>query len=131
MWIKTTGSGAGFHVLQLLERQAASAADASSVVETRARHILLRTSEQATAQQAAQRLLQLKRQIETGERRFEDVARDVSEDGSAPAGMSGEKKVSRPLPPKGLLQVTLSQQAPPPSKTTASFFGSPGRTQKR
>ena len=79
-------SGAGFHVLQLLERQAASAADASSVVETRARHILLRTSEQATAQQAAQRLLQLKRQIETGERRFEDVARDVSEDGSAPAG---------------------------------------------
>jgi peptidyl-prolyl cis-trans isomerase SurA len=79
-------SGAGFHVLQLLERQDTAGAAAGTVVETRARHILLRTSEQASAEQAARRLFQLKREIETGERRFEDVARDVSEDGSAPAG---------------------------------------------
>jgi peptidyl-prolyl cis-trans isomerase SurA len=78
-------SGAGFHVLQLLERQGGETTG-DTVVETRARHILLRTSEQASAQQAAQRLLQLKRQIEGGERRFEDVAREVSEDGSAAAG---------------------------------------------
>jgi peptidyl-prolyl cis-trans isomerase SurA len=56
------------------------------VTQTRARHILLRTSAQASAQDAARRLEDLKRQIEGGQRRFEDVARDVSEDGSAPAG---------------------------------------------
>ncbi len=77
-------SGAGFHVLKLIERQAA--ADAQTVTETRARHILLRTSEQSTPEQAARRLRDLRRQIETGARRFEDVAREVSEDGSAAAG---------------------------------------------
>lgn len=77
-------SGAGFHVLKLIARQAA--ADADAVTETRARHILLRTSDQATPEQAARRLRDLKRQIESGERRFEDVAKEVSEDGSAAAG---------------------------------------------
>ncbi|RVT52520.1 peptidylprolyl isomerase [Rubrivivax albus] len=77
-------SGAGFHVLKLVDRQAQAADDA--VVETRARHILLRTSPQASPEQAARRLRDLKRQIEGGERRFEDVAREVSEDGSAAAG---------------------------------------------
>ncbi|MCP5285164.1 MAG: peptidylprolyl isomerase [Burkholderiaceae bacterium] len=77
-------SGAGFHVLKLLQRQAAAADE--GVVETRARHILLRTSAQASPEQAARRLRDLKRQIESGERRFEDVAREVSEDGSAAAG---------------------------------------------
>jgi peptidyl-prolyl cis-trans isomerase SurA len=77
-------SGAGFHVLKLIERRTAGAGD--TVAETRARHILLRSSDQATPEQAARRLAQLKRQIESGERRFEDVAREVSEDGSAAAG---------------------------------------------
>lgn len=77
-------SGAGFHVLKLVARS--GAADVGAVTETRARHILLRTSEQATPEQAARRLQQVKRAIETGERRFEDLAREVSEDGSAAAG---------------------------------------------
>ncbi len=77
-------SGAGFHVLKLLQRQAA--ADDGMVIETRARHILLRTSDQASPEQAGRRLQALKRQIESGARRFEDVAREVSEDGSAAAG---------------------------------------------
>jgi peptidyl-prolyl cis-trans isomerase SurA len=76
-------SGAGFHVLKLLERRDGQAA---RVTQTRARHILLRTSAQATAADAARRLEDLKRQIEGGQRRFEDVARDVSEDGSASGG---------------------------------------------
>jgi peptidyl-prolyl cis-trans isomerase SurA len=37
-------------------------------------------------QDASRRLLDLKRQIESGQRRFEEVARDVSEDGSASSG---------------------------------------------
>jgi peptidyl-prolyl cis-trans isomerase SurA len=76
-------SGAGFHVLKLIERRDGQAA---RVTQTRARHILLRTSAQASAQDAARRLEDLKRQIEAGQRRFEDVAREVSEDGSAASG---------------------------------------------
>ncbi|HEY6510793.1 MAG TPA: peptidylprolyl isomerase [Burkholderiaceae bacterium] len=76
-------SGGGFHLLKVLERREGGAI---RVQQTRARHILLRSSAQASAQDAARRLLDLKRQIEAGMRRFEDVAREVSEDGSAPAG---------------------------------------------
>jgi peptidyl-prolyl cis-trans isomerase SurA len=76
-------SGAGFHVIKVLERRAG---EAHRVTQTRARHILLRTSAQASAQDAARRLEDLKRQIEGGLRRFEDVAREVSEDGSASSG---------------------------------------------
>ena len=77
-------SGAGFHVLKLVERK--TGGDADTVTETRARHILLRTSDQASPEQAARRLRELRREIEAGRRRFEDVAREVSEDGSAAAG---------------------------------------------
>jgi peptidyl-prolyl cis-trans isomerase SurA len=76
-------SGAGFHVIKVLERRAGGA---HRVTQTRARHILLRTSAQASARDAARRLDDLKRQIEGGQRRFEDVAREVSEDGSAVGG---------------------------------------------
>ena len=76
-------SAAGFHVLKVLEREA----DAGfKVTQTRARHILLRVSDRAPAQSVSVRLEQLRRQIERGERKFEDVAREVSEDGSASAG---------------------------------------------
>jgi peptidyl-prolyl cis-trans isomerase SurA len=76
-------SGGGFHLLKVLERREGQAV---RVQQTRARHILLRSSAQASVQDAGRRLLDLKRQIESGQRRFEDVAREVSEDGSAPAG---------------------------------------------
>jgi peptidyl-prolyl cis-trans isomerase SurA len=76
-------SGAGFHVLKVLERRDG---EAVRVQQTRARHILLRSSAQASTQDAARRLEDLKRQIESGQRRFEDVARDVSEDATANSG---------------------------------------------
>jgi len=76
-------SGAGFHIIKVVERRDGQA---QRVTQTRARHILLRTSAQASAQDAARRLEDLKRQIEGGLRRFEDVAREVSEDGSAASG---------------------------------------------
>jgi peptidyl-prolyl cis-trans isomerase SurA len=76
-------SSGGFHVLKVLERRDG---EAMRVTQTRARHILLRTSAQASVQDASRRLLDLKRQIESGQRRFEEVARDVSEDGSASSG---------------------------------------------
>jgi peptidyl-prolyl cis-trans isomerase SurA len=76
-------TGAGFHVLKLLER---AEADAFRVPQTRARHILLRPSEQLTEAAVRARMAEFKRQIESGQRRFEDVAREHSLDGSAPAG---------------------------------------------
>lgn len=76
-------SAAGFHILKLVDRQAD---DPFRVTQTRARHILLRASDAGQAQQVARRLEALRAQIERGERRFDDVARDISEDGSAAGG---------------------------------------------
>ncbi len=76
-------SGAGFHVLKLVERSDGSA---FRVTQTRARHILLRPSPQLSAQAVQARLADFKRQIEAGTRRFEDLAREHSLDGSASNG---------------------------------------------
>ena len=76
-------SGAGFHVLKLLERKEPSA---FTVAQTRARHILLRTSAELTAETAARRLAQFKRDITAGTRTFEALARENSQDGSAAQG---------------------------------------------
>ncbi len=76
-------SGAGFHVLKLVERRDAGA---FSVTQTRARHILLRPSARGGNAGAQRQLAELRRAIVAGERRFDDVAREVSEDGSAAQG---------------------------------------------
>ena len=76
-------SGAGFHVLKLIERRDGSA---FRITQTRARHILLRPSERLGAEVAARRLQEYRRQIESGRRTFEDLAREFSEDGSAASG---------------------------------------------
>ncbi len=76
-------SGAGFHVLKLLERQEGGAL---SVQQTHARHILLRVSQQLPAEAAGRRLAEFKRQIVAGAKSFEQLARENSEDGSAAGG---------------------------------------------
>jgi peptidyl-prolyl cis-trans isomerase SurA len=48
--------------------------------------VLLRTSPQLSAEVASRRLADYRRQIETGARSFEDIARQYSEDGSAGSG---------------------------------------------
>lgn len=78
-------SGAGFHVLKVLSRADAAQAQARAT-QTRARHILLRTSNRLTAEAAQARLAGYRRQIESGARSFEDMAREFSEDGSAAQG---------------------------------------------
>ncbi|MBQ0960578.1 peptidylprolyl isomerase [Ideonella sp. 4Y11] len=75
-------SGAGFHVLKLLERSEAIA----TATQTRASHILLRPGASLSADAAARRLGELREQIAAGKRRFDEVARSVSEDGSAAQG---------------------------------------------
>jgi peptidyl-prolyl cis-trans isomerase SurA len=76
-------SPVGFHVLKLLSRSENSA---FTVTQTRARHVLLRTSAQLTQEAAVRRLQEFKRQITAGTRTFEQIARDNSEDGSASQG---------------------------------------------
>lgn len=76
-------SAAGLHILKLIDRQQA---DAFQVTQTKARHILLRLSDRAQLAAVSRRLDDLRRQIERGDKTFEDLAREVSEDGSAPGG---------------------------------------------
>lgn len=76
-------TGAGFHVLKLVEKRDA---EAFAVPQTRASHILLRVSPQLSAEAAAARLREFKRQIEAGTKTFEQLARENSEDGSAAQG---------------------------------------------
>ena len=76
-------TGAGFHVLKLLEKREG---DAFRITQTRARHILLRPSAQLSAEAAQRRLLGFKQQIEGGKASFESLARENSEDGSASLG---------------------------------------------
>ena len=76
-------SGAGFHVLKLLERREGGAL---RVAQTRARHILLRTSPQLSTEAAGRRLSEMLRQIQAGTRSFEDVARQSSDDSTAANG---------------------------------------------
>jgi peptidyl-prolyl cis-trans isomerase SurA len=78
-------SGAGFHVLKLLERQQADGLP-TSVTQTRARHILLKSSPRLSEAQARQRLNEFKRRIEAGQAEFGQLAREFSEDGSAAEG---------------------------------------------
>lgn len=80
---KLLQTGAGFHILKVVERKDASL---GRVTQTRARHVLLRTSPQLTAEVAARRLSEYRAQIESGKASFEDIAKRYSEDGSAQAG---------------------------------------------
>lgn len=75
-------SGAGFHVLKLLERSDG----ALTVQQHRVRHILLRTGAQLKPEQAAARLRELRGVIQSGRQDFAQAAREVSEDGSAAQG---------------------------------------------
>ncbi|HJV72190.1 peptidylprolyl isomerase [Ideonella sp.] len=110
-------SGAGFHILKLLSRSDVSTA---SVTQTRARHILLRPSTALPVDAAQKRLAEFRDQILAGSRRFEDVARQYSEDGSAAGGgdlgwtapgslVPEFEEAMNKLPPGGISQPVVSR----------------------
>ena len=76
-------SPAGFHVLKLVGRRGAG--EAASVTQTRARHILLKTSEVVSEEEARRRLEGLRERIAAGAD-FAELARLNSEDGTAALG---------------------------------------------
>lgn len=78
-------SGAGFHVLKVIEKRQAGLPD-MVVTQTRARHILLVPTAQLSQAQAQEKLATFRQQIVSGQARFEDLAREHSQDGSAATG---------------------------------------------
>lgn len=77
-------SGAGFHLLKVIDRSQQGMA--TVVTQNHARHILLRPSDQLNEGQAAERLADYRRRVQAGQARFEDLAREYSQDGSAKQG---------------------------------------------
>ncbi len=77
-------SSAGFHVLKLLERRGAPAPNVP-IVQTRIRHILIRTSETMSEAEARRRLLGLRERIASGAD-FAALARANSDDSTAARG---------------------------------------------
>ena len=78
-------SGAGVHVLKLLEKRAPGM-PVSTVDQTLAGHILLRLSPQMNEAAARQKLAALRSRILAGQTDFSTVARENSQDGSAAQG---------------------------------------------
>ena len=78
-------SPAGFHVLKVLERERSDAADAK-VVQSHARHILLRPNAQLSEAAALERLADYKKRIAAGSADFATLAREHSQDGNAKDG---------------------------------------------
>jgi len=81
-------SPAGFHVLELIERRSESmpVAAGQPVVQTHARHILIRPNEVVSEEEAVRRLREIKQRIEGGTGDFAELARQYSVDGSAGRG---------------------------------------------
>ena len=81
-------SPAGFHLLKLLGRRGASAParGGAQVVQTRARHILVKTNEAVSQDDARRRLLDLRERMTRGGADFAELARLHSEDASAARG---------------------------------------------
>ncbi len=73
----------GFHIVKLLDKRGAG--KAPSIIQTRARHILLRTKEGASDADLRARIARIRERIASGED-FAELARVNSEDGTAARG---------------------------------------------
>ena len=77
----------GFHILKVVGKRSQSQAAASgSVQQTRARHILIRVNPTTSAAEARRKLLDIKERLKNKAAKFEDLARQFSNDGSATKG---------------------------------------------
>jgi peptidyl-prolyl cis-trans isomerase SurA len=76
-------SPSGFHIIKLIDRR--SKDTPVMIVQTHARHILIKTSELVSESEAKNRLQEIKQRIDKGSD-FAEQARLHSDDGSAPQG---------------------------------------------
>lgn len=105
-------SGNGFHIIKVMDRgtaqpapsrtarapaptpapqpaarpQAPAQQGTTKVMQTRARHILIKTSTVMSDETARQRLEQVRQRLVSGGAKFEDMARQYSQDATAPQG---------------------------------------------
>lgn len=77
-------SGAGFHILKVIDRQVVGVP--VTVTQSHVRHILLRTGPQLTEAQARARLLDMRQRILAKQADFATLAREYSQDASAADG---------------------------------------------
>jgi peptidyl-prolyl cis-trans isomerase SurA len=77
-------SGAGFHILKVIERRQGVAT--LMVTQTRARHILIRPTPQLSQDQIVTQLKDMRQRIVSGKADFAALARQYSQDGSAAQG---------------------------------------------
>jgi len=76
-------SNAGFHIIKLIERENSAEA---SYTQQRSRHILLRANPKESTQEQVARLAAIRKDIVGGSASFAQMARQYSQDGSAPNG---------------------------------------------
>lgn len=79
-------SGAGFHILKVIEKKPGGGLPDAVVTQTHARHILLRLTPQLTEAAAVEKLASLKKRITAGQADFATLARENSQDASAKQG---------------------------------------------
>ena len=81
-------SNTGFHVLKLVGKRSAAAAQQAAAVQTQShvRHILLKVTPTMTAVEAKRKLTELKERLDNKAAKFEDLARLFSNDASAAKG---------------------------------------------
>jgi peptidyl-prolyl cis-trans isomerase SurA len=84
-------SGNGFHVLRLVGRRAVAGSSPSApavapIVQTHARHILIKVTPTVTAAEARRKLLEIKQRLDNHAATFEELAKTFSNDGSASKG---------------------------------------------
>ncbi|WP_019916883.1 peptidylprolyl isomerase [Methyloversatilis discipulorum] len=78
-------SPAGFHIMKLVDKRGGEGAGDARVSQTRARHILIKTSEVVNDAEARRRLISIKERLDNGGD-FEELARSNSQDLSAAKG---------------------------------------------
>ncbi len=77
----------GFHILKVVgKRSQAQDAAAGAVQQTHARHILIRVTQVVSSAEAKRKLLDLTERLKNKAAKFEDLARQFSNDGSAAKG---------------------------------------------
>ncbi|WP_229211526.1 MULTISPECIES: peptidylprolyl isomerase [unclassified Duganella] len=82
--IKSVGA---FHILKAVDRRSLAEAQAvAAVQQTHARHILIKVTPTMSAADAKRKLAELKERLDNNAAKFEDLARLVSNDGSASKG---------------------------------------------
>jgi peptidyl-prolyl cis-trans isomerase SurA len=82
-------SNTGFHLIKLVDRRKLQDADkdkAAAQQQTHARHILIKVSPTMTATEAKRKLVELKERLDNKAAKFEELARLVSNDGTAAKG---------------------------------------------